>query len=295
MTVIVMTGATAGIGARAARELLGPGTRLIAGARGGKVPGAEMLPLDLASLARVRAFAAAVIAAIGTTPIDALVLNAGGQRPDVDARSADGYELTFATNHLSHYLLARLLLPHMASGGRIVLTSSGTHDPAEKTGVPPPNHADAMMLAYPDRDPQRDNRPMTAGMRAYSASKLANLMTARLIAVSAEATAKQLIVTAYDPGLTPNTGLARTHGVAVRTIARLVLPLLLPFMKGMNSLDDAGTSLAAVATTVTPPAGRVYASLRKGNLTWPEPSELARDDAATARLWADSAALVGLA
>jgi len=74
-----------------------------------------------------------------------------------------------------------------------------------------------------------------------------------------------------------------------------LLPLFLPFARFMNSLADAGGSLADLASTVTPPAGRVYASLRKGKVTWPEPSELARDDAVMRKLWDDSVELTGAA
>ena len=294
MTIIVMTGATAGIGADAAMRLVDPGIRLIAGSRGAVVAGAETLRLDLASLASVRAFAMAVVDTLAGAPIDALVLNAGGQRGDVEARSADGHELTFATNHLAHYLLARLLLPHMAEGGRIVITTSDTHDPAEKTGVPPPRHADAGWLANPAGDPRRDPASRTAGMRAYSASKLCNVMTARSLAALPDVTARRISVIAYNPGLTPGTALVRDQPWAVRAFIWPLLPMLRPFVRFMNSLDAAGNALAGLATTTTPPTHRVYASLRKGVLTWPEPSVLARDAAATTKLWADSAALVGL-
>jgi len=294
MTNIVMTGATTGIGAAAAKRLARPGVRLITGARTSKGPG-EVLPLDLASFASVRRFAAAVETTLGSGGIDALVLNAGGQRPDVAARSADGLELTFATNHLAHYLLLRLLVPRLNEGARVVITSSGTHDPAEKTGVPPPRHADALRLADPTRDPQLSANPVTAGMRAYSTSKLANLMTARAFAASADARHKRLIVTAYDPGLTPGTGLVRNQMWVVRTLFWPLLPLLVPFRPGMNSLAAAGKGLADLAVTEVPPGSQVYASLRKGKLTWPEPSELARDEGATAKMWADSAVLTGLA
>jgi NAD-specific glutamate dehydrogenase len=70
---------------------------------------AEALPLDLASLASVRSFAASVA---GGDPVDILILNAGIQNV-TDAVSADGFELSFAVNHLAHYLLVRLLLPRI--------------------------------------------------------------------------------------------------------------------------------------------------------------------------------------
>jgi NAD(P)-dependent dehydrogenase (short-subunit alcohol dehydrogenase family) len=294
MATIVMTGATTGIGAAAAKRLQGPEVRLITGARNSKGPaGAEVMPLDLARLASVNAFADAVTAALGTSGIDALVLNAGGQRPDIEARSADGFELTFATNHLAHYLLLRRLAPLLNPGARVVITASGTHDPAENTGLPPPRNADAYLLADPARDPSAGGR--FPGLHAYTASKLANVMTALVFAGSAEARDRGLVVTAYDPGLTPGTGLARDQMWVVRTLVWPLLPLLQPFRHGMNSLADAGRGLADLATTEVPPPGRVYASLRKGKLTWPDPSELARDAAAAAKLWADSAVLTGLA
>lgn len=296
MPTIVMTGATAGLGAVAAQQLGAlPGARLIVGARAGGAPmGAEVLPLDLASLATVRTFAAALAQRLGDAPIDTLVLNAGGQRSDVAARSADGFELTFATNHLAHHLLLRLLLPRLGDGARVVITTSDTHDPAEKTGVPPPRHADARLLAHPEQDGRRDASPRTAGLRAYSASKLCNLLTARALAASPEAAARHLVVTAYNPGLTPGTALARHHGWAVRRLVWPLLPLALPFARFMNSLAAAGRGLADLASTVTPPAGHVYASLRKGRLTWPDPSELARDDVVMRKLWDDSVALAGV-
>ena len=86
--LLVMTGGTGGIGAEAARGLVAAGHRLTIGARDpAAVPaGATGLPLDLADLASVRHFAAAV----GAEPIDALVLNAGIQ-VSAERRSAQGF------------------------------------------------------------------------------------------------------------------------------------------------------------------------------------------------------------
>lgn len=291
--LIVMTGATSGIGAVAAARLMATGGRLIAGARGGgQVPGADVLPLDLASLASVRAFAAAVAASLGDRRIDALVLNAGIQSTNVAGRSADGFETTFAVNHLAHHLLLRRLMPHLAPSARIVITTSGTHDPAEKTGMPPPRHADARRLADPAADPDADRSPMTAGQRAYTASKLCNLMTARTLAASADAAAGGWTVIAYDPNAVAGTGLVRGYPWSVRLLVTLLRPLT-PLLPIMNTLDAAGGALSGLATDAVVPPGRVYAALRRGRLTWPDPSPLARDDDAATRLWADTVALTG--
>ena len=109
---IVMTGATSGIGAHALAHLAAsPSTEIIVGARGGRdLPNATVLPLDLASLQSVRDFADAVKQQLGNTRIEMLVLNAGAQFRQAQ-RSVDGFEMTFAVNHLSHYLLTRLLCP----------------------------------------------------------------------------------------------------------------------------------------------------------------------------------------
>lgn len=289
----VMTGGSQGLGRVAAEMLpaIGSGARIMGVRRAGSAPPAwTEQPLDLASLDSVRAF----VAALPDRPVERLILNAGGQRPDIAARSDDGFETVFASNHLGHYLLLRLLERRLAPGARVVITSSGTHDPAEKTGVPAPRHADADLLAHPDRDPARDRVAVVAGMRAYAASKLCNLMTARALAATDDAQTQGWRVFAYDPGLTPRTGLVRAQPWAVRALLWPLLPLVRPFAKSMNSLADAGRGLFELASTADAPPGRVYASLRKGQLTWPEPSELARNDDVTARLWARSAELVGL-
>lgn len=257
----------------------------------GPVPeGWEPRPLDLENLESVRAFAKAW----PDEPITHLILNAGGQRPTIDGRTVDGFETTFAANHLAHYLLLRLAMPRLADGARIAITSSGTHDPLERTGVPAPRHALAEWLAHPDRDPTVDRSAIVAGMRAYASSKLCNLMTARFLASTAEARQGRWTVLAYDPGFTPGTGLARAQPWVVRRLVWPLLPLFVPLAKGMNTLIDAGRGLADVATTAEPPTNFAYAALRKGRLAWPQPSELARDDAAAAALWHDSARLVGL-
>lgn len=296
MGTIVMTGATAGFGRVAAEQLLArPGTRLIVGARGAPLSGVETLPVDLASLVQVRRFAGAVEAALGDGAIDSLILNAGLQFADADHRSADGFETTFAVNHLAHYLLLRLLLPRLAEGGTILLTSSGTHDPAEKTIIPAPRHATAEKLAYPDRDPDLDKRPRDAGGRAYASSKLCNVLTARALLGQPVVAERNVAVVAYDPGATPGTGLVRSAAWPVRLAWRLPAWLLRPILRETSTLAEAGGALADLGTGVLrPPPGRLYATLRGGRINWPDPSRLARDDAVMTALWDDSARLVGL-
>ncbi|MEV0623435.1 SDR family NAD(P)-dependent oxidoreductase [Nonomuraea sp. NPDC050404] len=294
MSTIVMTGGTSGFGAIAAERLAAAGgVRLILGARR---PAAafESVPLDLTELGSVRAFAESVRGRLGGSPIDALLLNAGIILPDVTGRTADGFETTFAVNHLAHYLLARLLLPALADKAIVVLTTSGTHDPGTNAGLVPPRHADAGLLADPDRDPGRDSRPRRAGQHAYTASKLCAVLSARSLS------ARGLTVIAYDPGQVFGTGLAKDLPLPLRTAWSLLGASVLGWPlsrvnRHLNSRAAAGRTLGDLALGLaTPPEGQVYAALRRGRLTWPAPSEQARSDELARVLWNDSAGLVGL-
>jgi NAD(P)-dependent dehydrogenase (short-subunit alcohol dehydrogenase family) len=126
VATIVMTGGSSGFGAVAVQRLnQAPDIRLLVGARS---PSLDAISLDLTRLESARTFAGSVRERVGDTRIDALLLNAGTILPHDSARTADGYEMTFAVNHLSQYLLVRLLMPALADQARIVLTTSGTHD-----------------------------------------------------------------------------------------------------------------------------------------------------------------------
>ena len=69
---------------------------------------------------------------------DAVCYNAGLARnteaKDV-ARTKQGFELTVGTNHLGHFYLNKLLMPHIADSGRIVVTASSVHDPDSPGGA----------------------------------------------------------------------------------------------------------------------------------------------------------------
>lgn len=291
MKTIIMTGATAGLGELAAEQIAkSPETRLIIGARGIRPPTEiTILPLDLARLASVRAFAEAVLDRLDGASIDALVLNAGAQFPNVDQRTEDGFETTFAVNHLAHYLLLRLLLPKLAEHARVVITTSDTHDP-KINPIAPPLHADAERLAHPGSETESGFR---AGFRAYSTSKLCNLLTARAVSASSEAKSRQFCVIAYNPGFTPGTSLQRAWPLPVRMLM-MVIGLMRPVLR-LNTTAQAGSILAELTLgEIDPPNGRIYASLVKRRLTWPEPSNLARRDDVMNALWSDSARLVGL-
>ncbi|PAU61304.1 SDR family NAD(P)-dependent oxidoreductase [Pseudomonas indica] len=294
--VVVMTGATSGFGSFTLQDLVAsPSTRIIVGARGKNrtVPeGVDVLPLDLASLTSVRDFAGAVIRQLGDKRIDILVLNAGLHGTAADQRSADGYGLTFAVNHLAHYLLARLLLPHIAEHGRVVITSSNMHDPPIKAIGP--KTLELQEWAHPTKGGSGD------GIRSYSASKLCNLMTALYLARQDTVVTRQIDVIAFNPGLTG--GAAGREASALQKailgiVMRTIFPLIGLFRPEfvMNAPEHSGRMLADVALgTLSLPNGRIYVSLVKGKPTFPDPSALACDREAQDRLWRESADMVGL-
>jgi len=285
--VIVMTGATSGIGAEALKRLIAqPATEIIVGARGDReIAGVTILPLDLSSLESVRRFAEAVKARPGNAKMNALVLNAGAQFRALQF-SKDGFEMTFAVNHLAHYLLARLLMPSVADGGRLVITTSDTHGQWPLA----PKTLDPELLAHP---PQGSRM-----MRAYPASKLCNILTARSFAALDNLRDRHISVIAFNPGLTGGTGTGGGSGsggggTVIRPVLRSV-SLVLPQLY-MATPEQSGDALARlVLGEVTPPSGKVYASHVRAKITFPDPSKLAQSDEVRDLVWRDSAAMVGL-
>jgi NAD(P)-dependent dehydrogenase (short-subunit alcohol dehydrogenase family) len=157
---VVVTGANSGIGLIAARELARVGARTILAVRdpqkgeraAARIDGdVEVRQLDLADLGSVRAFADA-----WEGEIDVLINNAGVMIPP-QGTTADGFELQFGTNHLGHFALTNLLLPHVTD--RVVTVASGAHRGA---------HVDLSDVNWERRE--------FKNWAAYGQSKLANLL-----------------------------------------------------------------------------------------------------------------------
>lgn len=197
-------------------------------------PQIEFMSLDLASTTNVRHFVQ-TFASSTYPPIKSLVLNAGLQyHQGKDIRlSPDGVESTFAINHLGHALLFFLLKPYLASDARIVITSSGTHDPAQKTMIPDAVFESAELLAHPtDHDGYEIKQ---RGAQRYSSSKLANVLFTyaleRRLKGGRDAGHNSLTVVTMDPGLMPGTGLGRDLGPVIYWIANNVLTHLVWLLK----------------------------------------------------------------
>jgi NAD(P)-dependent dehydrogenase (short-subunit alcohol dehydrogenase family) len=144
----IITGASSGLGLECARALLrsDPSWHVVLAVRDrsrgseavkqlGEPQRCTVMQMDLASLASVRAFVEAVRDS-GLAPLHAIVCNAGVQVVSGTEWTDDGVEMTFGVNHLGHFALVQGLLGDLAQPARIVVVSSGTHDPSKRTGMP---------------------------------------------------------------------------------------------------------------------------------------------------------------
>lgn len=267
----VVTGANTGIGRATAQELARMGARVVLACRsedktrpvldaiaaaGGQ---AEFLHLDLADLAKVRASARALLDRCST--LDILVNNAG--LAGAHGTTADGFEITFGTNHLGPYLFTRLLQPALerAPAARVVNVASTGHYRA---------------LGIDWEAVRRPTRTATA-FPEYCVSKLANVLFTRELVHHVPATVHTY---ALHPG-----GVASDVWREVPWGIRHVMKLFM-----LSNEEGAKTSLyCATSDAAAGETGLYYDKCRVK-----KPSRLALDDGLARELWERSAAWVGL-
>lgn len=279
MLTILVTGATDGIGLATARALAALGhqvlmhgrnaakgqaaaqaVRAAAAARDGEV---RFLQADFASLAQVRRLAAE----LDSLPrLDVLINNAGCV--NLSRRvTADGFETTFAVNHLAPFLLTNLLLTKIrdSAPARIVTVASSAHR--------------GQYIDFDDLMSTRDYRMM----RTYGRSKLANILFTR--ALAKRFAGSGVTANALHPGMVA-THLGQDNWLK-RVLGRAFLAVA-----GVPPTEGAKTSVyLATSAEVEGLSGGYYARCRPAPLA-AAPDAL--DDATAERLWAVSEELVGL-
>ncbi len=270
---IVVTGANSGIGLVAARELARSGANVVLAVRNaakGEAAaaqighGAQVRPLDLASLASVRAFAAA-----WEGPLDVLINNAGVMAVP-ESRTADGFEMQFGTNHLGHFALTGLLLDRITD--RVVTVSSGAHRIGKI-------HLDDLNW---EKRYQR--------WPAYGQSKLANLLFTFELQRRLAASGSAVKALAAHPGYA-STNL-QSHTASIQDKLMAVGNRLLAQSADMGALPT------LYAATQDLPGGSYVGpdgiGEQRGHPKLVGCTSAARDEAVAAQLWERSEALTGV-
>ncbi|MER3483528.1 MAG: hypothetical protein C4332_10675 [Meiothermus sp.] len=248
----------------------------------------EALPLDLGSLESVRRFVQIFSTRQDSPPLKAIVCNAGLQVVGAPHRTRDGFEETFGVNHLGHFLLVNLLLPHLVSPARIVVVSSGTHDPATLEGRTSKAYFESTQaLAYP----QKATVPLN-NFRRYTTSKLCNLLFAYELNRRLQAEGlKEITVNTYDPGAVPGTGLTREY----RPFMQQLWGGIAAVFKALGyHVSDPRTSGQLMARLVLDPALETASGKYFRGLAEASSSKDSYEIGKAKELWAGSAQLVGL-
>ena len=243
--VAMITGGNSGIGFATATKLAAQGFHVILASRnqqssaraiaqmraGNPNANVESIPLDLASFAAVRQCAAAFQAkGIG---LHVLINNAGGAVPGNQASfSADGFELTLATNHLGHFLLTNLLLDDLkrSAPARVITVSSRLHNP-EYAGGPRVDF---------DYDNLRGEKYYQSQV-FYRNSKLANMWFT--YELNRRLAGRGVTSNAVCPGFVPMAIGDRRTGLLERFFYRQIMARM-PFAR---SLEQASASYLAAA------------------------------------------------
>lgn len=259
-------------------------------------PYIEGVALDLASLVSIRQFAQDFIA--GERPLlQAIVCNAGIQIVSDTLYTEDGFEMTFGVNHLGHFLLVNLLLPHLSDGvaarpvglhSRIVFVSSDTHNPDANTGMPYPQYQDAELLAFPANS-DNDTDIGNTGRRRYTTSKLCNVLCAYELSRRLQKQQLNITVNVFNPGLMLDTKLARDYSQAALSALSAAMP---PSV--LEKARDSKTMGSALAKLILDPVlenttGQYFDGLEKTRS-----STESYDEKEAAELWESSVELVKL-
>jgi NAD(P)-dependent dehydrogenase (short-subunit alcohol dehydrogenase family) len=270
----VITGASSGIGLETARTLAAAGHHIVMVVRNQAkaqaaadeirtaTPGAQVdiVTADLYVMDEVRLAAAEIKKRF---EVDVLVNNAGLIH-DKRELTTDGFERTFALNHLAAFLLTHELRDHIREGGRVVTVSSNGH-----------------RYAWFKWDDLATMQRWPGGILVYGASKLCNIWFAR--EASRRLAARKITSNSLHPGAVAS-NFGASGSIVMRVGTRLARPLLLTAAEGARTSVYLASSPEVEGVT-----GEYFV---KCNVA--RPTRQARDDDAASRLWELSEQLTGV-
>ena len=314
---VIITGASSGVGLYGAAALAHRGWHVSMACRdvakaaaaadmlGIAASRRTILPIDLGSQASIRGFVDAFGAA--GRPLDALVCNAAVYLPRLEqpARSPEGYEISVATNHFGHFLLANLLLPDLEQSPhpsrRLIILGTVTANYEEfggKIPIPAPanlGNLEGLEAGFQAPIAMLDGKAFKPG-KAYKDSKLCNMITGRELHRRHHARTGIVFNTLY-PGCVADTPLFRHTPRAFQVIFPWFQKNI---TKGYVTEELAGDRLAQVVAD--PPFGArsgVHWSWgnrqKEGREAFAQQlTARAQDQALGEKLWTLSAKCVGL-
>jgi NAD(P)-dependent dehydrogenase (short-subunit alcohol dehydrogenase family) len=262
MKAYVITGPTSGIGHATALELAAHGTLILVGRDQAKLAalrerlaqhGSPALTVvcDLSDMTSARRAAAEIIA-LGL-PI-AGVLNNAGVMLQREMKSAQGWDLTFATNYLGPVALTEALLPHLSAGANLVFIGSAIEDPERKPakvmGMKGGRFLSVEASARGEWQPGGCKIP---GIDAYATSKQCTLAAARALAREFP----RLRINVVEPGINPATGLGGANAVG-RFIFSQIITRIPPFARYRSTPDRAARVITRVLTDSSGKTGIYY-------------------------------------
>lgn len=273
--VVVVTGGTSGIGQVAAEKLAAMGARIVLVARDKSRADATLARLrqigsgvnhtvhfaDVSRIGEVRRVGGEIAAA--EPRIDVLLNNAGAMFYERQV-TVDGLERTFATNHMSYFVLSLALKPQLAAAApsRVVNTASDAHRRAK--------------LDFDDLQCANNYRAFTA----YGRSKLCNILFTRELARQFAGTG--ITANSLHPGVV-NTRFADGGHGALYQVFRVVKKLALTPEKGAKTIIYLASSPDVAGVT-----GEYFRKCARAT-----PTKEAQDDDAARRLWKESEKIAG--
>lgn len=277
MKTILITGASDGIGAEAARQLATRGHRLLITGRSrekieavAKETGAKAFVADFSKLDEIRRLAQEVKTALAGAGLDVLANNAGGIFGDQN-KTVDGNEKTFQINHLGPFLLTELLMDSLLAakdGASVVNTSSVAN----------------RLFAKIDLEDLNNDRKFSAN-KAYGDAKLANILHAR--GIQARYSDKGISTVSFHPG-------AVATNFASESTSFMRFFYQTPLKKwGLISSQTGGATLAWLIEGTPGETWKVGGYYDQQNLS-DKVNPQVKDDALVDGLWEKSKQLVGL-